>query len=141
MSLIRGVLLAGQFRTHHELNTMSPDDMRNTLIVELAGRSRQTNVQSFDDDTLAGMGALLVYLRTARIRNDASLKTMTSDDMRNTLIVELGGQTQMSGPALQGMSNIDLILLGLGKPQPGSLTVGSFIRGVLLAGQFRTQHE
>jgi hypothetical protein len=141
MSLIRGVLLAGQFRSQHDLNKMSRDDMRNTLIVELAGRSRQTNLQSFNDDTLAGMGALLVYLRTARIRNDAELKTMTADDMRNILIVELGTQTQMTGPALQGMGNIDLVLLGLGKPLPGSLNMGDFIRGVLVTGQFRTQHE
>ena len=89
MFLIRGVLLAGQFRSQHDLDKMSHDDMRNTLIVELAGRSRQTNLQSFNDDTLAGMGALLVYLRTARIRDDAVLKTMTADDMRNILIVEL----------------------------------------------------
>lgn len=141
MSLIRGVMLAGKFRSQRQLNTMSPDDMRNTLIVEIAGRSRQTNLQSFDDDTLAGMGAVLVFLRTAHIRDDAALKGMTSDDMRNILIVELGGQTQMSGPALQALSNIELVKLGLGKPQPGGLTAGSYIRGVLLAGQFRTQHE
>jgi hypothetical protein len=72
MSLIRGVMLAGKFRSQHQLNTMSPDGMRNTLIVEMAGRSRQTNLQSFDDDTLAGMGAVLVFLRTARIRDDAA---------------------------------------------------------------------
>lgn len=141
MFLIRGVLLAGKFRSQHELNKMSRDDMRNTLIVEIAGRSKQTNLQSFSDDTLAGMGAVLVFLRTARIRDDAALKGMTADDMRNILIVELGAQTQMSGPTLQGMSNMDLVLLGLGKPQPGGLTMGSFVRGVLLAGQFRTQHE
>ena len=34
---MRGILLAGQFRTQHELDTMSADDQRNTLIVELAG--------------------------------------------------------------------------------------------------------
>ena len=141
MSLIRGVLLAGNFRTQHELNTMSHDDQRNTLIVELAGRSKQTRLQSFDDDALAGMGAVLVFLRTARIRDDAGLKGMTADDMRNVLIVELGAQTGMSGPALQGMSNIELVLLGLGNPQAGGLTPGHFIRGVLLVGRFRTQHE
>lgn len=141
MSLIRGVMLAGKFRSQQQLNTMSPDGMRNTLIVEIAGRSRQTNLQSFDDDTLAGMGAVLVFLRTARIRDDAALKGMTSDDMRNILIVELGGQTGMSGSELQAMSDIELVKLGLGKPQPGGLTPGSFVRGVLLTGQFRTQHE
>jgi hypothetical protein len=141
MSLIRGVLLAGKFQSQHQLNTMSPDDMRNTLIFEIARRSRQTNLQLFDNDTLAGMGAVLVFLLTARIRDDAALKGMTSDDMRNTLIVELGGQTGMSGPELQAMSNIELVKLGLGNPLPGGLTAGSFVRGVLLAGQFSTQHE
>jgi len=141
MSLIRGVLLAGNFRSQHDLDKMSPSDQRNTLIVELAGRSKQTNLQSFNDDVLAGMGAVLVFLRTSRIRDDHALKGMTADDMRNILIVELGAQTKMSGSALQGMSNIELVQLGLGKPQPGGLTNGNFIRGVLLGGQFRTQHE
>ena len=141
MFLIRGVLLAGQFCTQHQLDKMTHEDQRNTLIFEMGRHSKQPNLQSFNDDTLAGMGAVLVFLRTARIRDDAALKGMTADDMRNILIVELGAQTHMSGPALQGMSNIELVLLGLGKPQPGGLTMGSFIRGVLLAGQFRTQHE
>jgi hypothetical protein len=140
-NLIRGVLLAGQFRTQHELNTMSPDGQRNTLIVEVAGRSKETGLQAFNDETLAGMGAVLVFLRRARIRNDAELKGMTVDDMRNVLIVELAAQTGLSGSVLQGMSNLELVLLGLGKPLPGGLTLGSFLRGVLLAGQFRTQHE
>jgi len=139
MSLIRGVLLAGQFRSQHDLDTMSDDDQRSTLIAEMAGRSKQVDLLSFNDETLAGMGAVLVFLRTARIRDDAGLKGMTADDMRNTLIVELAAQTKMSIPALQGMGNMDLVLLGLGQSQPGALTRGSFIRGVLLAGQFRTQ--
>jgi hypothetical protein len=141
MSLIRGVLLAGKFRSQDDLNKISHDNQRNTLIFEMAERSKEINLQSLDDDTLAGMGAVLVFLRTARIRDDAALKGMTADEMRNILIVELGAQTKMSGPSLQGMSNIELVLLGLGKPMSGGLTMGSFIRGVLLAGQFRTQHE
>ena len=77
MSLIRGVLLAGQFRTHHELNIMSEEDQRNTLIVELSGRSNQHNFQSFNNAALADAGAALVFLRTARIRDDAQLKTLS----------------------------------------------------------------
>jgi hypothetical protein len=147
MSLIRGVLLAGKFRTHHELNGMSHEDQRNTLIVELSGRTNQSipHFQSLDDATLAGTGAVLVYLRDARIRTEAELTTISDDDQRNILIVELGSQTSLPGGALQGMSNMDLVLLGLGKEaQPGVvLTSGriSFIRGVLLAGKFRTQHD
>ena len=57
MSLIRGVLAAGRMRTQHELNTMSHDDQRNTLIVEMAGRTNQSggHFQGMDDQTLAGV--------------------------------------------------------------------------------------
>jgi hypothetical protein len=141
---IRGVLLAGKFRTQRELNKMSHVDQRNTLIVELTNRSNQSNFQSFDNDTLAGMGAVLVFLREAKIRGDRTLKTMTADDQRNTLIVEIGAMTGL-GSALQGLSNMDLVLVGLGSNlatsgiQPG--VASFFIRGDLLAGHFRTQHE
>src|SRR4051812_38416662 len=146
MSLIRGVLLAGKFRSHHDLNSMSHDDQRNTLIVEMAGHSNQSisSYQALNDDTLAGVGAVMVFLREAGLRDDAALKTMSADDHRNTLIVEIDGQTGM-GSRLQGLSNMDLVLLGLGKEaQPGvALTSDriSFIRGVLLAGKFRSHHD
>src|SRR5690242_6134911 len=106
MSLIRGILLAGQFRTQHELNGMSSEDQRNTLIVELAGRTNQPvgHFQAMDDATLAGTGAVLLFLRTARIRTDQELRSMSDDDQRNTLIVEIGPQTGL-GRELQGHSN------------------------------------
>jgi hypothetical protein len=141
---IRGVLLAGRFRTQHELNNMSLVDMRNTLIVELSKRSKESDFQRFDNDTLAGMGAALVFLRETKIRDDAALKTMTADDQRNILIVEMAAQTGQ-GQRLQGLSTMDLVLVGLGSDlatkgqAPG--VVSSFIRGVLLAGNFRTQHQ
>jgi len=143
MSLIRGVLLAGPFRTQHELGAMSAEDQRNTLIVELTNRTNQPvgHFQGMDDATLAGAGAVLVFLRTAKIRTDDQLKTISDDDQRNILIVEIGAQTGL-GRTLQGFRNIDLVLQGLGQGQPAvSLIQPSYIRGVLLAGQFRTQHE
>jgi hypothetical protein len=120
---------------------MSHDDQKKALIREMAVRTNQP-AQHFGllkDDALAGAGAVLVYLRTAGIRADQELKAMSDDDQRNILIVEIGGQLLM-GSELQGLSNMELVLLGLGKPLPGGLTPGSFIRGVLLAGKFRTQH-
>jgi hypothetical protein len=111
--LIRGVLLAGQFRTQHELNHMSPDDIRNTLIVEMTKHSNQTDYQSFNDFALAGVGAVMVFLRMARIRTDAELTTMSADDQRNVAIVEIGSQTNL-GTRLQGLTNIDLVLTALG---------------------------
>ena len=47
MSLIRGVLLAGKFRTQQELNKMALGDQRNTLIVELANRSEERTLPRF----------------------------------------------------------------------------------------------
>ena len=97
MTLIRGVLLAGRFRTQHELNGMSDEDQRNTLIVELANRTNQPvpHFQAMDNPTLAGTGAVLAFLRTTKIRTDGELKRMTDDDQRNTLIVEIGAQNGM----------------------------------------------
>ena len=53
MFLIRGVLLGGKFRTHQQLNSMSRDDQRNTLIVEMVGHSNQSvaSYQALDNDT------------------------------------------------------------------------------------------
>jgi len=138
---IRSALLGGGFRTQHELNEMSPDDQRNTLIVELSGRTSQSNLQSFDDPTLAGMGAALDFIRQAKIRTDSELQTMTADDQRNTLIVEIADQTGR-GRELQDLNNVELVLLGLGRAWSGEVSQNDFyIRGVLLAGGFRTQHE
>ena len=143
---IRGVLLLGGLRTQHELNAMTYEDMRNTLIVEMTKHSNQPTpwFQGHDDASLAGMGAAMVFLRHTGIRDDAALSTMSADDQRNTLIVELDAQTGQ-GRALQAFSTLDLVLIGLGSDRairgqvPG--TVSSWIRGALLVGRFRTQHE
>lgn len=142
MSLIRGVLAAGRFLTNQELNSISPDGQRNRLIFELGTRTRHSGavLQSSDDATVAGWGFVFLFLREGGIRTEAQLKTMTADDQRNTLIVELNTQTKL-GAHLQSLSNIDLVLLGLGKPLPGSLVPGTFLRGVLLAGRFASQHQ
>jgi len=141
MSLIRGVLLAGKFRTHLELNQMSPEDQRNTLIVELTKHSNQRNYQSFDDNTLAGMGAVLVFLRATGLRDDSALARMSADDQRNTVIVEMGIQHPHLAARLQGFSNMELVLTALGRGDPNALAKPSYLRGVLLAGRFRSQHE
>ena len=105
MSMIRGVLLAGKFRTQTELNSMSREDRRNTLIVVLTDLSNQTNYQSFDDVTLAGMGAVLVFLRETRIRDDGALKTMSADDQRNTLIVVLDAEMNLGVAKLRALDD------------------------------------
>lgn len=141
---IRGVLLVGGFRSQAELNAMTHDEMRNTLIVEMTGHSTQTDYQGYDNDRLAGVGAVMVFLRSFGIRDDAALRAMSADDQRNTAIVELAAQTG-AGATLQGFGNLDLALIALGSDlarrgqRPGD--VSSWIRGVLLVGGFRTQYE
>lgn len=141
---IRGVLLTGGFRTQHQLNTMSHEDMRNTLIVCMASLSKQNDYQRFDNDTLAGLGAVMVFLRRNGLRDDTALKSMTADDQRNVMIVELDAQTG-AGRALQGFTNLQLAQIALGSDlavrgrRPGSTPF--YVRGVLLAGRFRSQHQ
>ena len=136
-SNIRGVLLVGKFRTQQQLNRMSSEDQRNTLITELASRTTDTvgQYQSLTDTDLAGTGELLVYLRETASRTDQQLKTMSANDMRNTVIVELAPQPGRGPtPRAQQFSNVEMIqLLVLGP--------GSNIRGVLLVGKFRTQQQ
>jgi hypothetical protein len=114
-SFIRGVLLAGGFRTHQQLIAMSSDDQRNTLIVEMSGHSNQSiaHFQSLNDFDLAGAGAAMVFLLTGGIRDATQLKTMSDDDQRNTAIVEVDGQTHLGG-RLQGLRTIDIVATALG---------------------------
>lgn len=140
---IRGVLLAGRFRTQEQLNGMSLDGMRNVLIVELTGRSNQNDYQRYDNDTLAGMGAVLVFLRLTGICSDEALRTMTADQQRNAMISALDVQTG-AGRALQGLTNLELAQVALGRvARPGHVpgVVDFYVRGVLLLGGFRTQEQ
>jgi len=115
MDLIRGALLAGGFRTHHDLLAMSADDQRNTLIVEMTKHSNQPggHFQSLNDFQLAGAGAAMVFLLKGGIRDANALKTMSDDDQRNTAIVEVAAQTHL-GNRLQGLRTIDLVAIALG---------------------------
>src|SRR5947207_751149 len=114
---ISGVLLVGKFRTQQQLNGMLADGQRSTLIRELVGRTRETvgHYQSLSDRDLGGAGALLVYLRETGSRTDEQIKTMSDDDMRNIVIVEVGAQTGR-GRDLQSLNNIDLVKLVLERP-------------------------
>lgn len=143
MNLIRGALLAGGFRSKHEIDTMSADDQRNTLIVEMTGHTNQpvSHFQSLDDNALAGAAGVLAFLRTGRSRTDAQLRTVSDDDQRNILIVEVGARTRLDGPTLQAMTNVDLVLTALRAPVAGSLGVASYLPGILVAGGFRSHGE
>jgi len=115
---VGGVLLVGKFRTEQQLNKTSLEDHRNTLITELAARTKDTvgHYQALNDADLAGAGALLVYLRETGSRTDQQIKTMTADDMRNTVIVEVGAQTHRGRSEVQALSNITLVKWVLKRP-------------------------
>jgi hypothetical protein len=110
---IHSVLLIGKFRTHRELQSMSHDDQRNTLIVELVGHTDQPVgfFQGLEDGELAGAGAVMVYLRQVGFRNDTDLRKMSDDDQRNTLIVEIAAQTGRRD--LQALDNLGLAQVGM----------------------------
>lgn len=101
---------------------MSPDGQRNTLITELVGRTNQPvgHYQAMDDATLAGAGAVLVFLREAGIRDDAAIRSMSDDDLRNIAIVEVAAQPNVAidfhgpGALLQGRTNLAIIGFLLG---------------------------
>ncbi len=147
MSLIRGVLLVGKFRTHAELNRLSQHAQRQMLIGELVSRSHQAGVLSpsprrdfdrLDDDQLAGVGALFVFLRETQVRDEGTLLRMTADEMRNVVIVELDHQTRL-GQQLQGWTNLQLIERAAGYiPFGQTLTFAHCLRGALVWGKFRS---
>jgi hypothetical protein len=117
---LRGVLVAGKWRNETDLENMSDEDCRNTVIVELSGRSKlpQSNghiihnyYQRFNNDELVGKAAVVIYLQESGIRNLATLKTMSDADQRTTLIEENYKHTGL--PILQGLTNQQLVRLAL----------------------------
>lgn len=116
-SSIRGVLLQGGFRTQDELNRMSDDDWRDTLKAELANRTAGyvQDYDAFDNDALAGVGALLVYLLTTGDTSEATLVNYNAKDMRRAVTADIQKQTGIPLSELQLKSDlalIDLILKG-----------------------------
>jgi hypothetical protein len=109
------VLLAGQWRTEENLNHISTEDKRNTLIVEMTNHSNESvqYFQKMNDDDLIGKGAMVVFLRAAGIRNDEQLKKMSTEDQRNALIVENNMHSDKPIPYLQGQNNRELVQIGL----------------------------
>ena len=112
---LRGVLLACGWRTAEELNNTTTENKRNTLIVEMSTHSNQSvsYFQGLNDHELIGKGATVVFLRDAGIRDDAALRHLSTDDQRNTLIVVNNGHTDRPIRELQGLSNQELVQIGL----------------------------
>lgn len=105
-------------RTDGQIKAMSSDDIRNTLITELVNRTKDTvkHYQSLKDSGLAGAAALLTYLRETGSRTDQQIKTMSADDMRNTVIVEVAARTNRGRDVLQSLNNMDVVNFALERP-------------------------
>ncbi|ACL58425.1 hypothetical protein [Methylobacterium nodulans] len=113
---LRGVLAAGKWRNEASLKTMSDEDCRNTLIVELAGhtkRAPEDNPQRFNNDELIGKGAIVVFLAQAMRYNRDKLKTMSDDEQRNAIIAHNNTRTGIPMDDLKGLTNQQLVRLAL----------------------------
>lgn len=108
---IGDLLVMGKFRSQGQLDGMSDGDRRNTLITELANRTKDavSYYQSLNNADLTGAGALLVFLRERPSRTDQELKTMSVNDMRNTAIVEVNKRMGRSIRDLQALSSMDVV--------------------------------
>jgi hypothetical protein len=112
---VRGVLMAGKWRTEEELNHIPTNDKRNTLIVELTKHTNQPAgyFQGFDDHALVGKAATAVLLQEASILNVDELQKLSDDDQRNMLIVQNNNHLDTPVGELQGKNNYELVQLGL----------------------------
>jgi hypothetical protein len=111
---VRGVLLAGKWRTEEELNRTSADNKRNTLIVELGGHSNETgnSMWGLSDEVLVGKAAVLLLLMDAGIRQKDWLKANSFNNHRNALIASIHSFTDEPLEALRRLSDPELVRWG-----------------------------
>ncbi len=125
---IGDLLLMGKFRSREQLDRLSDEDRRNTLITELGNRTKDAigYYQSLNNADLIGAGALLVFLRERPSRTDQEIKTMSVNDMRNTAIVEVNQRMGRSIRDLQALSSMDVVRSVL-TPKPPYIITGQVI--------------
>jgi hypothetical protein len=108
---VRGVLLAGGWRTDRELNITTTENKRNTLIVELAGHSNHGGdyLSGLTDEALVEKAAVIVYLKKAGIADRNWLQRHSFDQQRNLLIERIQSFTDEPVATLQALSNHELV--------------------------------
>ena len=115
---VREALLFGGWRTKEEVVEMSEDTRRNTLIVELEKITSYTieQLQAFPSNinlrSLVGVAAIAVFLESRSIRTVPELFTMTYEEQRNTLIVDLNVNGGFDVAYLQGLGDFELAIQG-----------------------------
>ncbi len=109
--LLRGALLNGGFRSQSELNTMSGEDWREALIVELANRTADTRAEldGLNNQNLSGLGALVAHILREKQITPSELAHMTAADIRQTVISDLNAQTGQPIGVLSRMTDLELV--------------------------------
>ena len=113
---VRGVLLAAHWRTAEELDYISTENKRNTLIVELAKTCTNQSVpyfQGFDDDHLVGKASIWLLLKALDIPAGPNTPQNTDGSQRNTLITLLNARTDTPIATLQSKSDPELVTQGI----------------------------
>ena len=106
-NILAKVFLYTEWVSVSSLWSMSYDDMRNTLIVEMNSKSNQTisSLQAMDDEELAWGALMYNFLLNAGIETSSQLASMSFDDFRNTVISVNQQNTSYSVSTLQGYEN------------------------------------
>lgn len=115
-TMVCEVLLSAGWRSAEELTHMSPEDMRNTLIVELNKHSTDSiqSLQGQSNVELAWHGLMYLWLVEAKIRTPQQLSDMSLDNQRNTTIVENHNHTGKDISKLQALNNWQLTEMAYG---------------------------
>ena len=128
---VRGVLLAGKWAKESDLppgGAQDPkilDGWRNGLISAIVASTNQkyyqdkyhvesvTYFQGFDNEILIGIGAVIVFLLEAGFYDSQTIKSYHDDYLRNDLIEQNNIHTGRSVSEMWGMTNQQLVRLGL----------------------------
>ena len=111
---VRGILLAGKWRTADDLDTMSSEDKRNTLITELGGHSNQDGPYfwGMDDAALAQKGAVVVFLLTTGLRDRKWLQAHSCAEHRAAVVQLIHNARDEPHKTLEGLSEGELVRWG-----------------------------
>lgn len=111
---VRGILLAGKWRTADDLDTMSSEDKRNTLIAELGGHSNQDGPYfwGMDDAALAQKGAVVVFLLTTGLRDRKWLQAHSCAEHRAAVVQLIHNARDEPHKTLEGLSEGELVRWG-----------------------------
>ena len=111
---LRGILVAGGWRTAEQLDTISMEDKRNTVIVELGGHSNQDGSYfwGLDNDALVQRGAIVVFLLTTGIHDRSWLKAHSCAEHRDAVIQLIHNARDEPYETLKKLSEGELVRWG-----------------------------